>query len=287
MSARLDTEKVTRAMLVARQPKKRPGKKSARHKMHWTREEDAVLRREWGEVGQRVLKKKLRGRSWRAIYRRARNLGLPQGLPQGSVALSSAAEILGLSSPDAVEALARRHGVPIRPHPHPHAPEGTRRHPWRCVDLDDITAAMARETTDTEVVGAAARRRGLYEATLRRWLVDAGEIRGDGNGGRWHRLPSAVIDAVIAAKHPSGYGRRVDVARELGTSETTLRKVLRRAGVRSLHRRGGGVPIAEARRALAEHRAAVAAAHEARLWGRTTSPTATTATASDEGLRHG
>ena len=278
MSARLDLETVTRAMLVAGQPKKRPGKKAARHKVHWTQEEDAVLRREWGEVGQRSLKKKLRGRSWRAIYRRACNLGLPQGLPQGSVALSRAAEILGLCGPQSVEALARRQGVPVRLHPHPHAPEGTRRHPWRCVDLDDITAAMEREATQVEVVAAAARCRGLYAATLRRWLMDAGELPRESNGGRWRRLPSAVIDAVVAANSPAGYGRRADVARELGTSETTLRNLLRRAGVRSLHRKGGGIPLAEARRVFAEHQAAK---------GRTTSPTATTATASDEGLRHG
>ena len=56
------------------------------------------------------------------------------------------------------------------------------------------------------------------------------------------------------------------------------RNLLRRAGVRSLHRKGGGIPLAEARRVFAEHQAAK---------GRTTSPTATTATASDEGLRHG
>lgn len=267
MSAQLDTMQVTRAMLMAGEaapdgPRggrpKRPGKRAARHNHHWTAAEDGILRREWGEVGQRALKAKLRGRSWMAIYKRAEDIGLPGGLPQGYVSLSRAAEILGLCDKNGVLRLAQRQGVITRLHPHPRATRESQRHPWQCVDLDEITAAMQREVTTTEVVSTAARVRDLYPATLRLWLIADGVLTPSAPGGPrlTGRLPSAVIDEVVARHAPAGYGRRAEVARRLGVSESTLRTLLKRAGITGLRLGGGGIPIADAERVVAAHRAA-------------------------------
>ena len=51
-------------------------KRRAHHKRRWTREEEALLRREWGELGGRELCARL-GRSAKAIVARALLLGLP------------------------------------------------------------------------------------------------------------------------------------------------------------------------------------------------------------------
>jgi AraC-like DNA-binding protein len=73
------------------------------------------------------------------------------------------------------------------------------------------------------------------------------------------RVLSEVVDRVVAEHRAPGYGKRAAVAQELGVSSKTLKTLLKRAGVATVHRNDGGIPIEAARRVVAEHRGQVAA----------------------------
>jgi hypothetical protein len=202
MGHALDMETTTRAMLArdaAPKPKRGRRKRPARHHLPWTAAEDKVLLLEWGEVCPRVLRSKLPGRSWCAIYCHAtRELRLPSGLPQGTVALTAAATRLGFADPGYIRRLAARHGVEIRRHPHP--PDlGPRRQPRRCIDWQDILDAYLSETNATETIHAAARRHGIHNVTLWRWLVADG-VPTSGLRGRPSHIDRETIDRVVTAR---------------------------------------------------------------------------------------
>lgn len=213
MGHALDMETATRAMLfgsfdgddggghpVAQPQRKRgPHKRRARSHRPWSPEEDRVLAREWGEVCPRVLRSKITGRSWEAIYNRATKvLRLPYGLPQGTVSLKEAARRLGCSSVKSVRALARRQHVPIRLHPHPPT-LGTKVHAWSCVDWEDVREAYLHEANTTETITGGAARHGLIDVTLARWLRRAGVIGDRKTHGAPVRVLTADVDRVVAA----------------------------------------------------------------------------------------
>lgn len=207
MSAQLDTERVTRAMLVAGESAKpkRCRKRSGRC-ARWTARENAILTREWGEVCPRVLLKKLPGRTWIAVLVHAKDaLDLEMGVPQGEVTLTEAARRLGFYSAITVRKLAKRHGIAVRLHPRPLS-IGPKVRPIRCVDWDDIREASTRETCGTETVRAAARARGMKDVTLWRWLRDAGVIAAPVPGEKsrgflW--VSSTDIDRVVRERRAS------------------------------------------------------------------------------------
>lgn len=178
---------------------RRPGFRPARFHKPWTPAEDKVLLLEWGEVSPRVLKAKLRGRSWSGIYNRAiKVLHLPYGFPQGTVSIKEAARRLGYANAKSVAALAVRQSVAIRLHPTPPTLE-LKRNPHRCVDWQDIHDAYLREANTTETIKEGALRHGLVDVTLARWLRQA-EVLGPKQGhGQPQRVPSADIDRVVAA----------------------------------------------------------------------------------------
>jgi predicted DNA-binding protein (UPF0251 family) len=134
MSARLDTERLTRALLAAGRRAKFPrrfwtdaeeavltkhyrkrgraycaakvGRTVAAVQKHatamgitgdpaWTQPEVDVLLREWGEVSERKLRSMLRGRTWDGIAQQARKHGLPAP-SRGKVSVKAAAEHIGL-----------------------------------------------------------------------------------------------------------------------------------------------------------------------------------------------
>jgi len=242
MSARLDTERVTRAML-AMKPARRawtpddhaflaahyrkrglawcaaklertPRAVAAMVQKHglakrrrWTAAEDAYLAREWGEVCPRVLRKGLPGRTWTAIVGRAvAALGLDRGIPQGYVSLHEAAHRLGYTDSAFVQRLAARHGVAIRLHPRPRD-VGAKRSPRRCVEWDAIRDALTREMSTTESVHAGAAARGVCGVTLWRWLNAAGVLppRPEGHAHRGTaRVLSTEIDRVVAERRARG-----------------------------------------------------------------------------------
>lgn len=245
MSAALETERVTRAMLAAVPTKPRRKRKNSRFGRHWTKEEDAILMREWGEVGVRVMRGKLPGRSWGAIRARAvGKLKLPLGAPQGYVCIKRAAEILGYGGEPSVLRLAERQGVAVRNYPFP-CDEGPRISRRKCVSVDEITEALAREIKGTEHVAGAAAARDLCPASLWRWLKAAGalpeKVPGRKQRGAMH-IPTEVIDRVVRERsRPTGSVTVLELGRKIGVDPSTASRWLARIGVRIGRGFGRGV----------------------------------------------
>lgn len=86
-----------------------PPRNRRRHHQHWTREEDALLIREWGEVSTRILRERL-GRTAVAILSRSRALGLPAPSHCSGDSLTDAARRLGVDTTTALR-FARDCGV--------------------------------------------------------------------------------------------------------------------------------------------------------------------------------
>ena len=78
-----------------------------------------------------------------------------------------------------------------------------------------VVLSRAAAARGLETVHGAARRRGISQRSLAQWLQDAGVIEplgrvgvsGVAPGGSWHRLPSEVIDRVIAERPAGVEGR--------------------------------------------------------------------------------
>lgn len=168
----------------------------ARHHHVWTDAEDAVLLRDWNDLGARALLRLLPGRAWSAIYEHAtRELHLPRGLPQGRVSLKEAARRLGYARVSAVRGLARRQRVALRRPPHP-TTLAPRARPQMNVDWEAIRAAYLREANGTETIAEAARRKGLCDVRLGQWLREAG-LTGESHRGMPRRIPVAEVDRVV------------------------------------------------------------------------------------------
>lgn len=197
----------------------------------WTAAEDALLRREWTELGWRELRRqlrqaflaarpdlapaKVRQRTRIAICNRVHALGMQTGIPQGFVSVKRAARVLGYHHRQMVALLARQ-GVAMRVHwcaQSSHYAKTTRRRsaPWRLVDLDEARAAVLRDLavqSETETIFGAARRRGVGHVWLWRRVRDAGLVPAGRAGRTAVRLPSATIDALIAAPQVDRRRRR-------------------------------------------------------------------------------
>lgn len=194
------------------------------HPPKWHPAEDTALRADWGSVGWRKLRDTIRAarakalgveltavplRSRRAVSRRADDLGLPQGVPQGLVTIAEACRVLGYAHHQLVAVLAR-HGVAMTYHPTAHQSQHkktTTRYKrstlWRVVELDEAREAVLAEQ-GYETARGAARARGidpqrLYKILQREGVIEVGRPR------RTHfRIPSAVIDAAIAKHAATG-----------------------------------------------------------------------------------
>lgn len=169
-----------------------------RSQPQWSIEEDAILRREWQELGMRSMRAKLRGRTWLAICLRAKRLGLPTGTPQGCCTIREAARRAGYS-PEGLTALLRRQGVQVKMRPGWTATTVSRKH--FCVVWDDVVAAIAAEQrADAVTVGEAAERIGRSHEQTRRLLRAAG-IPLPGRG-RKARLTTADVQRIQRMTSP-------------------------------------------------------------------------------------
>jgi hypothetical protein len=142
---------------------KGPGKSKRRSSGdRWSAREVETLRREWGEVGQRVLCQKLRPRSWIAIIQKAYAIGLPFGIPQGWASIKEAAERSGFHRSQIVK-ICRRNDVQIRLYPLRcyRTPSGARGR-WRIVEWDAL-----RDAIDHENASLPPSQRGLAANSLR------------------------------------------------------------------------------------------------------------------------
>lgn len=161
---------------------------------HWSAADDELLRREWQEVGMQTLMDKLPGRTRGAIHHRAKDLGLPRGVPQGYVPMAVASRRAGLAF-DAFKSLLERAGIrPVRIA----SRKKKGRYSRLCVEPEQIDEAMAFYNA-TETLRGAERARDLPRGTLSRWLREAGVIAPKGDR-RHHRVLSETIDNVVAAR---------------------------------------------------------------------------------------
>lgn len=162
---------------------------------YWTPADDSALKLAWGAVGLNTLARRLHRTEW-AVWARAGVLGLPRGVPRGCVAIHVAAKIAGYARDTLVKILAAE-GVPIK-----------RVASWRkgvayrmrYVDRDDLVDAVERHNRiawTTESIRAGALRTGCSYAWLWGQLCHAGHVA-PGQRGRPHRVPSEVIDAIVA-----------------------------------------------------------------------------------------
>lgn len=175
----------------------------------WTKEEIALLVREWHDVGCRTMRRKFPHRTWRAISRKAYDLGLPMGIPQGHVSLAEACRILGVSDHFLLTMYSKHSTTGAKP-----VYPGTSGSPGRVmktqrryVDLDEARAVMERYFA-LESVNGAARRHGIPSVTLLRWVRLAGLCEGETKRGVAIRLPSNVYDDLVAAVRPVMYKQR-------------------------------------------------------------------------------
>lgn len=193
-------EPAAAARLLRRLAKSSRRARPSRHKCRWTTFEVRTLARHWGELAPRLLRARLPGRSWLGIYRQAQSLGLPTRAPRGWVSLCRAAALLGYSHASVVRALAARAHVAVRTNP---CRRWCLRADRRYVAWDAIRAAAERENCDIEVIGPAAKRRGVNAGQLWRWCNEAGLLPPVPEG-RLHRspvrLPTAVIDRLVEAR---------------------------------------------------------------------------------------
>lgn len=176
MSARLDTERVTRAMLSARHSRadakpwtdedvaflrkhylrrrstwcaKKLGRTAGsvvqaarKHGMStkWSRAELVTLRAEWGEVSERCLRGKLPGRTWGAIAMKAYSIGL-RDPNQGAISIKQAEERTGLDRVRLRRILADA-GVTVRRRIRTRVTNPDGQYRQRIVDAEEVDAAV-------------------------------------------------------------------------------------------------------------------------------------------------
>ena len=221
-------------------PRNKP-KYPERHQHRWTAAEDERLRRVWGDLKREVLRR-LPGRTWLGIVRRARNLGLKTGVPEGFELILTAAKRAGYQYATMLRIL-RWAGVEIRRHWRQtkpvkrglyRKPESTRRAAhWHIVEIEDTDEAVAR-WHKTETIFGAARARDVPKMTLTAWLREAGLLTAKNRFASTYRIQTADIDRVIRERRATRELPTIAVhARERKMNPDTLRRWLRASGVKA------------------------------------------------------
>lgn len=212
--------------------------------MLWTRAEDDILRKSWNEVGNRSLVRRLKGRTFCAIYERARHLGLRAGTPQGMVSVKALSNDprWGYDYYKTLKIL-RTHGVSL--HRYSYASLKTSARGTLYVEEADAREAaeaweraIAAQRVGKESPKEAARRLGVRSHIMAQWLTDEGLLgpRREGVKRRFWAEPK-VYDEVVAKyrkrpkERPTGQECPKDAAKRLGVSYDTLRRWLTIDGI--------------------------------------------------------
>lgn len=184
-----------------------------RSRWPWPPEETAFLKQEWGALGWRQLRTKLREiflaarpdldpqrirlRSVDAIWQHARRVGLPTGMPQGFVGLAEASRRSGFDI-DTIQRICKRRKVAIRLQPTARTRPGQQsRH--RAVEWDVLRDAIERDMA-RETLPAAARRLGVSGDALRDWLRADGVLPAAGVTRSPIRLLPKVYDQAASKR---------------------------------------------------------------------------------------
>lgn len=169
-------------------------KRPPRHGCDWSREEDLLLAREWGEISGELLAQKL-GRSQIACIRRARELALPCAAESaGRESIKALGVRLGLSG-WAVTRLLRECGWCV--HPLAPASQSTRRrHPKRGADPTVAEVLCTLRTTRVCSLRQWDMEHGVADSALR--LLLAAGLPRPLRRGVVLRVPIALLDELAA-----------------------------------------------------------------------------------------
>ncbi len=173
--------------------KHRAGRLGLQRRRRWTAADDQTLRDGW-ELGWRVsIIAKHLGRTKAATYKRAQDIGLPLGVPDGWEHLSAAAERTGYATQQ-LRRILRWAGVHMRNALSRPCRSRSGRRQW-IVEPEVVDEAVARWHA-TEPVTTAARRVGVGDELLRGRLLRLGLRR---PGGKQHlRVTQVQVAAALA-----------------------------------------------------------------------------------------
>lgn len=198
----------------------------------WTAREDRQLRLDWGTLSLKVIAASL-GRHEPGVYSRAQDLGLCSQVPQGLELLSHAGVRTGFD-PKQLRVILAAAGHQPRPVTTRARQRSPRAHRW-LVDSAELDMAI-EEWLSTESLGAAARRSGVADSTLARWLVDGGVARPALRHKHHWRVPTATVDRIVAARLGDSRETLREAAMRIGVTYPTLGTWLKDAGVAGARR---------------------------------------------------
>ena len=161
----------------------------------WTKEEIESLQHSWHVVNVNELAKRF-NRTISGIYHKARQLGLPLGIPVNMESMTASAKRTGFDSPTLRNIMAYSKVVPmVIPTLRDSRAKGKFKH--QCVDKFEIDCAV-EAWLNTEIVTSAAKARGLTDRILRLRLIWENIPGMPKKRKRYWRVPTEVIDRVVA-----------------------------------------------------------------------------------------
>lgn len=143
--------------------------------LSWTREENALLKKLWYQVTERVVRKQFSYRTWPAIRRHAFKLHLESGTPQGCVPIYRAAEKYGVTY-GVVLKVAEKYGVQIHRRYHGEKARQSSVPKFRYVEWDTIREALDKHF-EAATVKVLAKELGTSPRRLTNALIAAGNVK--------------------------------------------------------------------------------------------------------------
>lgn len=190
-------------------------------KVAWTNREIALLKKHWQEVNERGLRALLPNRSWRAIRQTATRIGLPSGIPQGCIAIRTAATRYGCA-PRTVLAVAKTAGIQIKRRYRDGGWQGNR--PFCFVEWDEIRDALD-EYYQLQTVYQCSKELCVDDGALRRKLRLLGHYPPP-DGTVWRiRLE--------LAKHAASMENTTEARIRHNLTKGQLELILKKAGLRN------------------------------------------------------
>ncbi len=165
----------------------------------WSRQEEKILRAEWGEVGARTLCEKLPGRSVAAITLKAAALGLPPQIA-GRDSVPGCAERLGVHRRTVLRLVAEAGGTARRMAPLSVKQRGAK---WLAVDLEMVETLLRQRDLRCSTSHAYALQRGLPPMAAARAVQRVGLLLGAPRGGRAWVPDEVFAEALSQTRGPA------------------------------------------------------------------------------------
>lgn len=190
-------------------------RRRSRRKCRWSAVELAILTREWGEVSERVLMRKIPGRTWDGIKKKAVRIGLASP-SQGLVSIEEASRITGVHYRQ-LRAILTAESVQVTEMVRMYG-SGKGHYRWHRVRPDEAMAAVVahdNRRASRLTCAEAAARCGTDRVTMRRAIRALAAVRpveGLRDGAPWSIAPEDA-DEAMAMRRAWARGRRAEVMR--------------------------------------------------------------------------